>query len=89
MTFELVGKQMVDFPDKQTGEQIQGIKLHYLTYDDHVSGRAAVTQFIRINNPCYSRALGLALGEFMFVFGPKGRVMDVVQESTPEPAGKK
>lgn len=81
--YELVGKQMVDFPDKVTGELIQGIKLHCLGFDDHVSGKAAMTMFIRINNPCYPRALELALGEITVVYGPKGRIMDV-QQDTPK-----
>lgn len=79
--YDLVGKQMVDFPDQKTGEVIQGIKLHFLAYDDHVSGKAAMTQFIRSNNPCYPRAINLSLGDFTIVYGPKGRIMDVLQDA--------
>lgn len=85
----LVGKQMVDFPDKETGEQVKGIKLHFTCADDRVSGEAAMTQFVRADNACYEKAVGLALGEFNFVYGPRGRVMDVVQGSQQEPVGKK
>lgn len=82
--YELVGKQMVDFKDKNSGELIQGIKLHFLGYDDHVSGRVCMVQFVKTVNPCYPKAVGLALGDFTIVYGPKNRVMDILQDSPQE-----
>lgn len=73
---KLVGKQMVDFKNDR-GEAIQGIKLHFLCKDDRVDGEMAATQFINVTSSLYEVALNMAFGEFDFVYGPKGRIMDI------------
>lgn len=75
---KLVGKQMVNFVSRDTGEEVKGIKLHYLCSDNNVSGHAAATQFIRADNPCYEKAVNIPLGEFSITYGRKGSVEDIV-----------
>lgn len=81
MLNELVGKQLVNFPDRETGEQVKGVKLHFTHQDERVSGLAADTLFVRESNPCYGKALDLKIGPFDLVYGPRGRVLDIVSES--------
>ena len=79
---QLVGKQMVDFVNQQTGEQVKGIKLHFTCPDDRVSGLAASTQFIRSSHACYDKAVNIALGEFTIIYGQKGSVVDLISVPT-------
>lgn len=74
---ELVGKQVLNFTDKKTGELIQGIRLHFVAPDDNVKGQAAVTKFIRIDSPLYQKACDIPLGPFNIVFGRRDSVLDI------------
>lgn len=73
----LVGKQIVDFTNKETGEIVQGVKLHYLCLDERVTGQSAETKFIRKDNSLYSKALDLPLGEFRFEYNDRGRLCGI------------
>lgn len=75
---ELVGKQMVSFPDRSTGELIEGIKLHYTGVENGVVGLAALTQFIRKDHPCYNKACNLPLGNFNIIYGRRNSVQDII-----------
>lgn len=79
MSMNLVGKQNVQFVNRETGEEIKGVKLHYTAPDDNVSGMAALTQFINYNNALYNKAMNLSFGDFMIVYGRKGSVVDLIQ----------
>ena len=74
----LVGKQNVKFTNQETGEVIEGVKLHFTGYDPNVRGEAAMTQFIRCDHPCYSKAIAIDLGEFNIIYGRKGIVQDIL-----------
>ena len=74
----LVGKQMVDFPNRETGEQVTGVKLHFTCPDNRVAGLAANTQFLRVDHACYQKAVDMPLGEFTIIYGPRGSVVDLV-----------
>lgn len=76
---ELVGKQMVSFTDRSTGELIEGIKLHYTGVENGVSGLAALTQFIRKDHPCYDKAIQLSFGEFDIIYGRRNSVQNIIQ----------
>lgn len=43
---QLVGKQNISFTDN-SGQLIEGVKLHFIGADDRVIGQAALTQFIK------------------------------------------
>lgn len=73
----LIGKEMMNFPDKETKQLIKGIRLHLTVPDDRVSGLSAVRQFIRIDNPAYDEACSLPLGPVAFEYGFRGRVVGV------------
>lgn len=77
----LVGKQLIDFKNKQTGEQVEGIKLHFT--DDTVSnvkGAACLTQFVSKKNECYQKAYDLPLGPFKIYYGYGGRIEDIIAQ---------
>lgn len=74
---ELVGRQVVDFKNDK-GERISGIKLHFLCDDDRVSGRMCATQFISESHALYGKAQSMPLGAFSFVYGMRGKVVDIV-----------
>ena len=76
---ELVGKQMVSFTDRSTGELIEGIKLHYTGVENGVVGLAALTQFIRKDHPCYDKACNLKLGNFNIIYGRRNSVQDILE----------
>lgn len=80
MSMNLVGKQIVTpFTNRETGEVIEGIKLHYTAPEDRVSGQAALTKFINKNSPLYEKALALEFGEFTIVYGRRDSVIDLLQ----------
>lgn len=73
----LVGKQYVDFKNDK-GETISGVKLHFLCLDDRVVGQCAATQFISSSHALYNIACDMPLGDFEFIYGPRGKVMNIV-----------
>lgn len=75
---QLVGKQRISFTDQQ-GNLIEGIKLHFTGVDNRVSGLAAMTQFIRVDHPCYSEAANLMVGEFDIIYGRNNSIQRIVQ----------
>lgn len=75
---ELVGKQNVNFTNQQTGEVIEGVKLHFISPENNVTGLAAMTQFIRKDHPAYEKALDLPLGNFNIIYGRRGSVQDII-----------
>lgn len=80
MSMVLVGKQIVHpFPNRETGEIIEGIKLHYTAPDEKVIGNAAFTKFINKTSPLYEKAINLELGDFIILFGRKDSVIDLLQ----------
>ncbi len=56
---KVVGKQVLDFVNQETGEKIQGVNLFILTSDENVIGLKAVKQFIGTSSPVYGQALTL------------------------------
>ncbi|MBE6112847.1 MAG: hypothetical protein E7195_07545 [Peptococcaceae bacterium] len=67
---KVVGKQVVDFVNKETGEMIKGISLFVLVEDERVIGYKATKQFIGVNSPAYdsASALNLANGSLDCIF---------------------
>ena len=57
----IVGRQLLDFPNRETGEKIQGLNLFVLVLDENVVGMKAVKQFIPLTSPVYSKLLQLDL----------------------------
>ena len=76
---ELVGKQNVKFVDRESGELIEGVKLHFTGADNNVSGLAAMTQFIRKDHPCYDKALACPFGKFTIIYGRRNTVQDILE----------
>lgn len=56
---QVVGKQVVDFVNKETGEKIQGVNLFVLTPDENVEGLKAHKQFIGTQSLAYAQAYNL------------------------------
>lgn len=75
----LVGKQMVSFTNRESGEFIEGIKLHFTGVETGVVGLAAMTQFIRKDHPCYEKACSLPLGNFNIIYGRRNSVQDILE----------
>lgn len=73
---ELIGKQMVDFVNKD-GERVQGVKLHLVGLDNKVSGRACINHFINKNHSLYDEFMSLPLGEVLIEYGYKGSIQSV------------
>lgn len=73
---ELVGKQYIDFVDKE-GKRIQGVKLHLVVSDPKVEGRAAIAQFINYNSDLYSKAVNIPLGKIVIEYGYRGSIVDI------------
>lgn len=55
----VVGKQIVDFVNKETGEKIKGISLFVIRPDENVQGQKAVKVFINPDQNAYNDALAL------------------------------
>lgn len=58
---KVVGKQLLDFVNEETGEKIQGVNLFILTSDENVDGMKAIKQFIGTQSLAYAQALQLNL----------------------------
>lgn len=58
---KVVGKQVLDFVNEETGEKIQGVNLFLLTPDENVEGFKAIKQFIGTNSLVYAQAYNLNL----------------------------
>lgn len=58
---QVVGKQVLDFENRETGEQVKGVNLFINTPDDHVFGLKAVKQFIGVKSAAYNQAFNLDL----------------------------
>lgn len=58
---KVVGKQVLDFVNEDTGEKIQGVNLFLLTPDENVEGYKAIKQFIGTSSVAYAQALQLNL----------------------------
>lgn len=56
---KVVGKQVVDFLNKDTGEKIQGVNLFVLAPDENVEGFKAHKQFIGTQSLAYAQAYNL------------------------------
>ncbi len=56
---KVVGKQVLDFVNKETGEKIVGVNLFINRPDENVDGLKAVKQFIGTTSSAYSQALNL------------------------------
>lgn len=56
---KVVGKQIVDFLNKETGEKIQGVNLFLLIPDENVEGLKAIKQFIGTQSLAYAQAYNL------------------------------
>lgn len=59
----VVGKQIVDFANKETGERIKGINLFIIRPDDNVQGLKALKQFINPESLAYNDALVLDVSD--------------------------
>ena len=57
----VVGRQVLDFPNKETGERIQGVNLFIIRPDENVYGLKALKMFIGIQSAAYQDALNLNL----------------------------
>lgn len=58
---KIVGKQILDFVNEDTGEKIQGVNLFLLTSDKNVEGMKAIKQFVASNSVAYAQAYNLNL----------------------------
>ena len=58
---KVVGKQILDFVNEETGEKIQGVNLFLLTPDENVEGMKAIKQFIGTSSLAYAQAYNLNL----------------------------
>ncbi len=56
---KVVGKQILDFTNRETGEAVQGVNLFIVTPDETVIGMKAIKQFIGVSSPAYHQAAGL------------------------------
>lgn len=56
---KVVGKQVLDFVNKETGEKIVGVNLFINRPDENVDGLKSVKQFIAPSSSAYSQALAL------------------------------
>lgn len=56
---QVVGKQVLDFVNQETGEQIKGVNLFINTPDDNVVGLKALKQFIGVQSAAYNQAFNL------------------------------
>ena len=56
---KVVGKQVLDFVNKETGEKIVGVNLFINRPDENVDGLQAVKQFIGTTSSAYAQALEL------------------------------
>lgn len=83
----LVGKQIIDFVNDKK-EPVKGVKLHFTCPDDRVSGLAAMTQFFNVNHALYEQAVTMPLGEFVFDYGPRGRVVGIRLTDSGDKSGK-
>ena len=77
----LVGRQFINFTNKETGEVIKGVKLHFTGSDDRVIGQASLTQFIREGHACYQKALDCPFGEFTIIYGRNNTIQDIISNS--------
>jgi len=59
----VVGKQVVDFVNKETGERIHGLNLFIIRPDENVQGLKALKQFINPQSPAYNDALSIDVSE--------------------------
>lgn len=56
---KVVGKQVLDFVNKETGEKIKGVNLYIIRPDENVEGFKSIKQFIGQNSSAYQDALDL------------------------------
>ena len=56
---QVVGKQVLDFVNKETGEKIVGVNLFINRPDENVDGLKSIKQFIGVNSTAYEQALAL------------------------------
>lgn len=78
MAVKVVGKQNVDFKNDK-GEKIEGVKLHLVGDDPHVTGKAVFTQFFKSGTSLYSQAVQLPNeSEVVLVYDRKGKVDDII-----------
>lgn len=80
---ELVGRQDVSFLNDRN-ERVEGIKLHFLCDDDRVVGRMASTQFFGTCHALYGKACSVPFGLFDLVYGPRGRITDIIVPAVSE-----
>ena len=69
----VVGKQLIDFVNKETGEKIKGINLFVVRPDENVQGLKAVKVFINPESKAYNDAIVLDVTspvqcEFMYKY---------------------
>ena len=74
---KLVGKQDISFNDRESGQLIEGVKLHLVGIDQRVQGESVLTQFIRKDNPLYPVAKDCPFGEVVIEYGPRGSVQGI------------
>ena len=60
---QVVGKQVLDFVNEETGEKIKGVNLFINRTDENVDGLKAIKQFIGTSSSAYNQALALDFSE--------------------------
>lgn len=77
MKVTVLGIQGVDFPSRDTGEQVKGVKLHVKYKDSYVTGEAASNIFVR-DNLGISCLSDIKPGMLIEVdYNSRGRVCDI------------
>ena len=89
MKYKILGLQEIKFPNKETGEMIEGVKLHLVTEfeEDYIHGHSVLSQFFS-NKRFFSKVtVGTAdrlLGKTINLeFNQKGKIGDFEIIETP------
>lgn len=89
MKYKILGLQEIKFDNKETGEVIEGVKLHLVTAyeEDYIHGHSVITQFLsqkrffsKVNVGSASNLIGKLIN---FEFNQKGKVADFEILETP------
>lgn len=75
---ELIGKKVVNFTNRSTGESVFGVKLFFTYPDDCVKGVACDAKFFNGDSSMHYRASKLIVGsKFSFEYTPTGKVCGI------------
>lgn len=89
MKYKILGLQEINFTNKETGEMIEGVKLHLVTAfeEDYIHGHSVITQFLsqkrffsKVNVGSAANLIGKVIN---IEFNQKGKVGDFDILDTP------